>query len=208
MTIVTTAARATLDQLLAAKIAEHEAATRRVELVCELRNAHGWTWGEIGNVLGISKQGAAKVYAQVSEQSFRASMKRDRQASTAAKATKTAAPRTIAEARPSSPVAAPAVDIPLDLPATSSDTQTTEVVSTAELAKRWAEHEELQQALGNVWRGEERGPFVEQPKTGAHAVECPSCGAEPGERCATDSGLWSKKPHGTRTRRAKAEAQG
>jgi hypothetical protein len=90
------------------EVTAREAAARgqRFDLVAQLRNEYGWSWQQIGAVLGITKQGALKVYAEHVQEGVR----RD-----------TATDRARFEAvRPSEPVASPAVDVPLDLDWTPS----------------------------------------------------------------------------------------
>jgi len=91
------------------EVTAREAAARsqRFELVAQLRNEHGWSWQQIGAELGITKQGAGKVYAEHAAESLRRNTAADR-----------ARFKTV---RPSAPVASPAVDVPLDL---DEDTET------------------------------------------------------------------------------------
>ena len=79
-----------------------EAAARgqRFELVAQLRTEHGWSWQQIGAELNITKQGAAKVYAEHVKNSVRRNTAADR--------------ARFETVRPSAPVAYPAVDVPLD----------------------------------------------------------------------------------------------
>ena len=85
------------------EVTAREAAARgqRFELVAQLRNEHGWSWQQIGAELGITKQGALKVYAEHVRGSARRTTATDRARFEAV--------------RPSAPVASPAVDVPLDL---------------------------------------------------------------------------------------------
>ncbi|WP_331948650.1 hypothetical protein [Pengzhenrongella sp.] len=85
------------------EVAALEAAARdqRFDLVAQLRTEHEWSWQQIGAELGITKQGAVKVYAEHVQDLARR---------------KTAADRARFDTvRPSAPVASPAVDVPLDL---------------------------------------------------------------------------------------------
>jgi hypothetical protein len=67
-----------------------------MDLVVQLRTEHGWSWQQIGAELNITKQGAAKVYAEHVKDLVRR---------------KTAADRARFETvRPPAPVASPAVD--------------------------------------------------------------------------------------------------
>lgn len=90
------------------EVTAREAAARgqRFELVAQLRNDHGWSWQQIGAELGITKQGALKVYAEHVQESLRRNTATDRARFEAV--------------RPSVPVASPAVDVPLDLDGTPS----------------------------------------------------------------------------------------
>jgi hypothetical protein len=85
------------------KVTAHEAAARgqRFDLVAQLRNQLGWSWQQIGAELGITKQGALKVYAEHAAQNARRTNATDRARFEAV--------------RPSAPVASPASDVPLDL---------------------------------------------------------------------------------------------
>ena len=80
-----------------------EAAARgqRFELVAQLRTEHGWSWQQIGAELNITKQGAAKVYAEHVKNFVRRNTAADR--------------ARFETVRPSAPVASPAVDVPFDL---------------------------------------------------------------------------------------------
>ncbi len=80
---------------------EAEAQGQRFDLVAQLRNEHGWSWQQIGAELGITKQGALKVYAEHAAQSIRRSTAADR--------------ARFETVRPSAPVVSPAVDVPLGL---------------------------------------------------------------------------------------------
>lgn len=84
-------------------VVAYEAATRgeRFELVTRLRNEHGWSWQQIGAELGITKQGALKVYAAHAAQNARRTNATDR--------------ARFETVQPSAPVASPASDVPLDL---------------------------------------------------------------------------------------------
>jgi len=90
------------------EVTAHEAAARgqRFDLVAQLRNEHGWSWQQIGAELGITKQGALKVYAEHAAEDVRRSTATDR--------------ARFEVVRPSMPVASPAVDVPLDLDWTPS----------------------------------------------------------------------------------------
>ena len=85
------------------EVTAHEDAARgrRFDLVAQLRNEHGWSWQQIGAELGITKQGALKVYADHAADSRRRNTATDLARFEAV--------------RPSAPVASPAVDVPLDL---------------------------------------------------------------------------------------------
>lgn len=81
----------------------HEAAARgqRFDLVAQLRNEHGWSWQQIGAELGVTKQGATKVYAEHAANRLHRSLTPDSTRFTTV--------------QPSTPVASPATDVPLDL---------------------------------------------------------------------------------------------
>lgn len=66
-----------------------------------MRTEHGWSWQQIGAELNITKQGAAKVYAEHMKGLVRRKMAAD--------------PARFDTVQPSAPVASPAVDVPLDL---------------------------------------------------------------------------------------------
>ena len=63
------------------EVTAREAASRgqRFDLVAQLRNEHGWSWQQIGAELGITKQGALKVYAKHVQESLRRNTATDRQ---------------------------------------------------------------------------------------------------------------------------------
>ena len=90
------------------EVTAREAAARdqRFDLVAQLRVEHGWSWQQIGAELGITKQGALKVYAEHVQESVRRNTATDLARFEAV--------------RPSEPVASPAVDVPLDLDWTPS----------------------------------------------------------------------------------------
>lgn len=91
------------------EVTAREVAARgqRFDLVAQLRNEHGWSWQQIGAELGITKQGALKVYAEHVQDSARPNIATDLARFEAV--------------QPSAPVASPAVDVPLDL---DEDTET------------------------------------------------------------------------------------
>jgi hypothetical protein len=69
-----------LGQLLAA---EATLADVRRQLVAQLRNDKGLSWAALGQLLGVSKQGAMKVYAASCDEALRRSMREDRTPATA-----------------------------------------------------------------------------------------------------------------------------
>ncbi|MDM7856669.1 hypothetical protein [Cellulomonas alba] len=99
--------RAALEQL---RYLEEDLREARAALVAELRIT-GSSWPELGELLGISKQGASKVYGDRAEQLLRESMNYAR----LCPATAVVPAKQLEDVQPSAPVAAPAVDVPLEL---------------------------------------------------------------------------------------------
>lgn len=96
--------RTLAETLEAVVAAERELREARTELVCELRNSAGWSWAKVAGALGISKQGALKVYGEAAERHHLRLMRATRDAVQLRRLP-----------APSSPVAAPAMDVPLEL---------------------------------------------------------------------------------------------
>lgn len=165
-----------LEMVLAA---EQLLSDARHALVAELRNS-GSSWPELGALLGISKQGAAKVYDEDSARLMNAEARYRRELRDAERATEVAAgPELVELPAPSDPVAAPAVDVPLDL-----EPLLARVRATADDERPF----EYADVPANF------------PRTGIWGVVCPTCGGDVGEPCNTSSGAWTRnyRPHASR----------
>jgi hypothetical protein len=113
----------TASRLAALLQREEQLRTTRYQVVALCR-AQGWSWARIGAALGMSKQGAVKVYGAAVERALAAAREHlDREA-----------------ARPSSPVAGPAVDVPLDLLPAADVDDALQAIASALAAQRGKRH--------------------------------------------------------------------